>query len=113
MTSTPERIESQPQASEQIKPPEPEVPVEVERVPGITPPPTQQVVTTTQTQPLQAQPQDQTQSQVVVQVSKTDEELEKMSKGNSEESSTWLGVFLMRMVKKAIHFGWQIIRGGN
>ena len=113
MTGMPERIELQPQIPEPIKPPEPEVPPEVEKVPGITPPPAQQqVVTTAQTQQ-SVQPQDQAQPQATVQVTKSDEELVKMSKGKVEESSTWLGVFLIRMIKKALDFGWQIVRGGN
>jgi hypothetical protein len=90
-----------------------EIPPEVERVPGITPPPAQPQPQATPQQP-PAQPQDQTATpQVSVQVSNSDEELLKMSKGSTEESSTWLGTFLIRLVKKAIHFGWKIIRGGN
>lgn len=33
------------------------------------------------------------------------------SKGKTTNSLTWLGVYWLRMVKKAIHFGWKIIGG--
>lgn len=31
------------------------------------------------------------------------------SKGNTSSSLTWLGAFWLRVIKKAIHFGWQIV----
>ncbi len=31
------------------------------------------------------------------------------SKGSITSSLTWLGAFWLRMLKKALHFGWQII----
>src|SRR3990167_4264879 len=33
------------------------------------------------------------------------------SKGNITSSLTWLGAFWLRVLKKADHFGWQIIGG--
>ena len=33
------------------------------------------------------------------------------SKGKPGNSLTWLGIFWLRMIKKAIHFGWGIIGG--
>ena len=33
------------------------------------------------------------------------------SKGKPVNSLTWLGVYWLRMIKKAAHFGWQIISG--
>lgn len=35
------------------------------------------------------------------------------SKGKVSNSLTWLGAFSLRMVKKAAHFGWKIIRKGG
>jgi hypothetical protein len=35
------------------------------------------------------------------------------SKGSIASSLTWLGMFWIRVIKKALHFGWQIIGGGG
>jgi len=35
------------------------------------------------------------------------------SKGNTSSSVTWLGAFWLRIIKKAMHFGWQIVGGGT
>lgn len=40
---------------------------------------------------------------------KSEEELEKESKGSSEESRTWWAATVIRMLKKAIHFGKKIV----
>ncbi len=34
------------------------------------------------------------------------------SKGNITSSLTWLGAFWLRVIKKAIHFGWKIMGSG-
>lgn len=31
------------------------------------------------------------------------------SKGNTSSSITWLGAFWLRVIKKAMHFGWKIV----
>ncbi len=36
-----------------------------------------------------------------------------VSKGSAEESKTWWAAFWIRIIKKALHFGWQIITGGK
>lgn len=33
------------------------------------------------------------------------------AKGDTASSSTWLAAFWLRVIKKALHFGWQIIGG--
>ncbi|HUC95171.1 MAG TPA: hypothetical protein VMR19_04195 [Candidatus Saccharimonadales bacterium] len=33
------------------------------------------------------------------------------SKGSVSSSLTWLGAFWMRVIKKALHFGWQVVGG--
>jgi hypothetical protein len=33
------------------------------------------------------------------------------SKGKTASSLTWLGAYWLRMIKKAVHFGWKIIGG--
>lgn len=35
------------------------------------------------------------------------------SKGPITSSATWLAAFWLRIIKKAIHFGWNIIGGGS
>ncbi len=32
------------------------------------------------------------------------------SKGNTSSALTWLGAFWLRILKKAMHFGWKILR---
>lgn len=35
------------------------------------------------------------------------------SKGKITESATWLALFWLRIIKKAIFFGWRIVSGGS
>jgi len=35
------------------------------------------------------------------------------SKGSVSSSLTWLGAFWLRIIKKALHFGWKIVAGGT
>jgi len=35
------------------------------------------------------------------------------SKGSITSSLTWLGAFWIRVIKKALYFGWQIVGGGS
>lgn len=35
------------------------------------------------------------------------------SKGPITSSLTWLGVFWLRIIKKALHFGWKVVGGKN
>jgi hypothetical protein len=35
------------------------------------------------------------------------------SKGSITSSLTWLGTFWIRVIKKAIHFGWQVVSGSK
>lgn len=37
--------------------------------------------------------------------------LDLWSKGSVSSSLTWLGTFWIRVIKKALHFGWKIISG--
>jgi len=36
-----------------------------------------------------------------------------LSKGSPTKSITWLAVFWLRAIKKALHFGWKIVRKGE
>jgi hypothetical protein len=42
-----------------------------------------------------------------------DKTLTDWSKGSVTSSLTWLGMFWIRVVKKAIHFGWQVVTGSK
>ena len=35
------------------------------------------------------------------------------SKGSISSSLTWLGMFWIRVIKKALHFGWQVVSGSS
>jgi hypothetical protein len=35
------------------------------------------------------------------------------SKGDTSSSLTWFAAFWVRIIKKAIHFGWKIVGGGS
>ena len=35
------------------------------------------------------------------------------SKGSISSSLTWLGTFWKRVIKKALHFGWQVVSGSK
>lgn len=35
------------------------------------------------------------------------------SKGSITSSLTWLGMFWIRVIKKAIHFGWRVVGGSK
>ena len=41
------------------------------------------------------------------------EELKEWSKGSIDSSKTWLGAFWLRIVKKALYFGWRILGRGE
>jgi len=50
---------------------------------------------------------------ITVQPPADDTTLTSWSKGPVTLSLTWLGMFWIRVIKKALHFGWQIIGGGQ
>jgi len=49
---------------------------------------------------------------ITVQPPYDDTTLTKQSKGSVTSSLTWLSAFWIRVIKKAIYFGWQVV-GGN
>ncbi len=57
--------------------------------------------------PLIQTPQTQT---VTIQIPASQQQLEDWSKGDSENAITWFAVFWIRLIKKAIHFGWRMIK---
>lgn len=90
----------------------PEIPVEVENKSVVTPTPSvfKAKISDDKGQPM-VQPTGA--KQVTVQIPADQTRLTTMSKGSIGDSITWFGAFWVRMFKKAIHFGWQVIIGGN
>lgn len=90
----------------------PEIPVEVENKSVVTPTPSQfkAKITDDTGQPL-VQPAGV--KPVTVQIPQGQAQLAAAAKGSIGDSLTWFGAFWVRMIKKAIHFGWQIIIGGK
>ena len=89
----------------------PEVPPELQKV-GVKPVPqnvTAQVTDDSGQQLIQT-PQN---AKVTITIPDTPEKLEEKSKGSASESSTWDGAFWLRIIKKAFHFGKNIIIGGQ
>lgn len=39
--------------------------------------------------------------------------LTQQAKGSKTSGATWLAAFWLRIIKKALHFGWQIVGGGT
>ena len=54
----------------------------------------------------------QTQS-VTVQIPAKQSDLDSWAKGSPENALTWFAVFWIRIIKKALHFGWRMIKGGK
>jgi len=48
---------------------------------------------------------------IKITIPKSQVELENLSKGSISDSITWFGAFWIRMIKKAIHFGWELVGG--
>jgi len=63
----------------------------------------------------QGQPLIQTPPTQVISVTPpaNDTTLTNWSKGSITSSLTWLGAFWIRVIKKAIHFGWQVVSGSS
>lgn len=64
--------------------------------------------TTTQQQPQPAPPQI-----ITITVPATTQQLDDWSKGSPDDSLTWLAFYWIRMIKKAIFYGWRVITGGT
>ncbi len=92
----------------------PEIPVEVENKNLHTqsvPVQFRAQVNDNQGKPLIQTPQNQS---VTVQIPFDQTTLENSAKGSTEDSGTWFAAWFLRLVKKALHFGWNVIVGkGN
>ncbi|KKR11855.1 MAG: hypothetical protein UT39_C0002G0036 [Candidatus Woesebacteria bacterium GW2011_GWA1_39_21] len=49
-------------------------------------------------------------SAVTIQVPASQQQLEGWSKGDPENALTWFAVFWIRLIKKALHFSWRMVK---
>ena len=47
---------------------------------------------------------------VTIQIPATQTQLDTWSKGDSENAITWFAVFWIRLIKKAMHFSWRMVK---
>lgn len=105
MAYSPEIEKQQPEISE--VPTVPEIPPEIERSTGIK---VVQKSFTAQVKGDKGQPLIQTPPTQVINVTPPADQttLKGWAKGSITSSITWLGMFWIRIIKKALHFGWNI-----
>jgi hypothetical protein len=48
---------------------------------------------------------------IKITIPKSQVELENLTKGSISDSITWFAAFWIRMIKKAVHFGWELLGG--
>lgn len=89
----------------------PELSEAVEKL-GVTTPPTQVTAQATDDQGQAGVLTPATQV-ITIQIPATPTQLLDWSKGESSASLTWLGAFWLRLIKKALHFGWRIVMGNQ
>jgi hypothetical protein len=92
--------------------PEDASPYKIERKEYATPVPSQFIkqVKDNHGKPLISSPMT---SSTTVQLPTTQAQLTTQSKGSVSDSVTWVATFWLRMIKKALHFGWKIISGSS
>lgn len=89
----------------------PEVPVEVENKsfqPQPVPTQFKAQVVDDKGAPLIQTPQNQV---VTVQIPNDQVTLTSLAKGSTEDASTWSAAWFLRLIKKALHFGWNVVIG--
>ncbi len=57
--------------------------------------------------------QSQANQNITITIPTDDSTLQSQSKGNADDSSTWLAVFFKRLLLKAKYFGWNVFRGND
>ncbi len=85
------------------------IPPEIEKKEGLTPRQSQfkAQVYDDSGKPLIQTPQSKV---VTIQIPSDQVTLKTLSKGSILDSITWLAMYWLRMIKKAAHFGWRIIK---
>jgi len=110
----PERKEIKPALPEGLEQREEEMPEPTPELSGmgVTSVPTQitaQVVDDKTGKQLIQTPGSQT---VTITIPASPKQLDDWSKGSPSDSLTWFAFFWLRLIKKAIHFGWRIVMKG-
>jgi hypothetical protein len=108
MAATPE-IEPKSPVPEGVVERPAEIPRAIERgAPGVQRKPVhfKAQVTDDQGQPLIQTPQAKA---ITIQLPTTQSQLDDWAKGSAENSITWYALFWLRMIKKALHFGWKTV----
>jgi hypothetical protein len=113
MTATPEAEKPQTPIQEGVVkevPETPEIPSHLEQQ-GVAVRPAQVTAQVSdQGKPLMQSPATQI---VTITIPTTQQQLADWSKGSPGDSLTWFALYWLRMVKKAVHFGWKIISQGG
>lgn len=86
-----------------------EIPPEVERT-GAKPTPSQVTAQVADDQGKQLIQSPATQV-VTIQIPAAQAQLEDWSHGSPANSLTWFATFWLRLIKKALHFGWRVVTG--
>lgn len=109
MPATPERERHTPSSPKEVTeiPESPEVHEHIEKA-GVSTRPSQFTAQVTDDSGNQLIQTPKTKS-VTITLPATKEQLVDWSKGSTESSLTWLAKFWLRMIKKAVHFGWRIV----
>lgn len=86
--------------------------VENKSTPGVTSTPTQfkAQVTDDNGKPIITTPQTQV---ITVQIPADPTVLAQVAKGSTDDSKTWWAAWFLRLIKRALHFGWKVATGGN
>ncbi|OGM11775.1 hypothetical protein A2Z22_04365 [Candidatus Woesebacteria bacterium RBG_16_34_12] len=110
MVITPERKELEDIIK--TRPEDVSIPEHIEKKEGIVPRQAQFTaqVTDDQGQPLIQTPQAKT---ITIQLPADQVQLAALAKGSPSKALTWFAQFWLRLIKKAIHFGWKIVKGSN
>lgn len=88
--------------------PEEAAPLEIERKEVVTPV-SSQFTKQVKSDDGQILTQSQPSTTVTITLPVDQTQLTESSKGSADDSVTWFAAFWLRMVKKAIHFGWRIL----
>lgn len=109
MAVSPER--EKPPVPEEVQERLTEVPPEVERA-GARPVPSQVTAQVTDDTGQQLIQTPATQA-ITIQIPAPQNQLADWSHGSPSSSLTWFATFWLRIIKKALHFGWRVITGSN
>lgn len=116
MSQSPERIEAVPPVQAEnggVEPKEPNIEVqEVEqKESGVVQQQLAPVVNNQSQQPIADDPA--LSSTITITIPATPQQLEDWSKGSADDSLTWVAFFWIRMIKKALYYGWRVVSGGT